>query len=368
MINDTQKTTHETPSHIVTINDTKQKIDTFLRVLFAERITQAEAISPDYAQLWQSIARLMQSGGKRLRPYVTLLSYGMDGQNHDYDAILPAAAAQEMLHMAMLIHDDIIDRDQVRYGVQNITGQYNQSYRQYVSDDGERLHFSNSAAIMAGDLLISEAYNLIQQCQTDASHITKAQAVLSKAIFDVVGGELLDTESAFMPFDKIDALAIARYKTASYSFVSPLTMGAQLADMPSETIEKLTNFGMALGVAYQLQDDILGIYGDESVTGKSASSDITEGKHTHLVEQFYERATPEQTQAFNAVFKNNDAAENDLEKARELLNTSGAVDAIKTAIGQFADSARAELDQISMHDHTRTAFLELIERCTTRVK
>ena len=355
-------------SDILTVDEAKQKIDAFLSTLFATRIAQAESISPDYARLWRSVSQLMQAGGKRLRPYVTLLSYGMNGEGRDYSAVLPAAAAQEMLHMAMLIHDDIIDRDQVRYGVQNVTGQYNNHYAQYVSNADERLHFSNSAAIVAGDLLIAEAYSLIQKCKIDATYIAKAQAVLSQAIFNVVGGELLDTESAFMPFDQIDALTIAHYKTASYSFVSPLTMGAQLADMSATDIQKLEKFGMALGIAYQLQDDILGVFGDEAVTGKSTSSDITEGKHTHLVEQFYRLAKPDQIAEFAAVFKNNAATTSQLEHARELLHASGAVDAIQHAIEQFAGQERAELDGISMHDAARTAFLELIERCTTRVK
>lgn len=353
---------------IITVDETKQQIDAFLGALFNERIAQAQSISPDYARLWQSISQLMQAGGKRLRPYMTILSYGMNEHNNDYTAILPAAAAQEMLHMAMLIHDDIIDRDQIRYGVKNITGLYNQYYTQYVTDKDERLHFSNSTAIIAGDLLIAEAYSLIQQSQADAMHIAKAQAVLSQAIFNVVGGELLDTESTFMPFDQIDALTIARYKTASYSFVSPLTMGAQLADMPTDTIEKLEKFGMALGIAYQLQDDILGIFGNESITGKSTSSDITEGKHTHLVERFYRLANADQVAEFAAIFKNSTASSEQLDHVRELLNTSGAVDAIKQAIEQFADQARTELDQIKMDSSTHTAFVELIKYCTARTK
>ena len=353
---------------IITVNETKQKIDAFLSILFAERIAQAESISPDYARLWRSVSQLMQAGGKRLRPYITLLSYSMSDDTGDYDAVLPAAAAQEMLHMAMLIHDDIIDRDQIRYGVQNVSGQYNQHYQQYVDDPDERRHFSNSAAIIAGDLLIAEAYSLIQKCQIDAAHIAKAQAVLSQAIFNVVGGELLDTESAFVPFDQIDALTIAHYKTASYSFVSPLTMGAQLADMPTDTIQKLEKFGMALGTAYQLQDDILGVFGDESVTGKSTSTDITEGKHTHLVEQFYRLANADQIAEFAAIFKNDMATSAQLEHVRELLQASGAVEAIQNTIAQFAAQARAELEGITMNDAARAAFLDLIERATTRVK
>ncbi|HEX7483612.1 MAG TPA: polyprenyl synthetase family protein, partial [Candidatus Saccharimonadales bacterium] len=110
------------------------------------------------------------------------------------------------------------------------------------------------------------------------------------------------------------------------------------------------------------------IFGDAAVTGKSTSSDITEGKHTHLVEQFYRLAHPDQIEQFNAVFKNMNASEADLQEARELLTDSGAVDAIRTTITQFADKAQAELDQITMNDHIRAAFTKLIQLATARAK
>lgn len=364
----TNTSIHQNYVKTITLDETKEQIDAFLNALLRDRIAQAEKISDDYAQLWRSIESLLQAGGKRLRPYVIFLAYTLDGRKSDIETIIPAAAAQELLHMAMLIHDDIIDRDQIRYGVKNVTGQYDDLYKQHISDPIERRHFSNSAAIMAGDLLIAEAYSLIQQCNVDAPHITKAQAVLSKAIFGVVGGELLDTESAFRPFDTVDALLIAQQKTASYSFVGPLIMGASLADASLETIAGLRAFGSALGVAYQLQDDLLGAFGDEAITGKSNSGDIVEGKHTHLIEQFYQRADAARVAEFNTIFKNNHANDRAIERARQLLIETGAVQAVQMAIDELAGQARIHLEQLEMTPASRTAFNELIERCIKRVK
>ena len=360
----TQSTTHAA----VAVTHIKQEIDVFLDELFTQRTISAQAISPDYAQLWRSIRELAQSGGKRLRPYVTLLGYCIDDPRRAVAPIIPAAAAQEILHVAMLIHDDIIDRDHVRYGVKNLTGQYDDLYRPFVTDSAERLHFSNSAAIMAGDLLIAEAYALVQQCDIESSLITQAQAVLSEAIFRVVGGELLDTEAAFKPRGQIDALTIAREKTASYSFVSPLVMGARLGGQSDDVIANLREFGTAIGVAYQLQDDLLGLFGDEAVTGKSASSDLIEGKHTHLVEQFYRLANHDQLAQFSHIFKHEAASVAQIEQARELLVDSGAVQAVKVAIAELAVQARGHLAKIEMHPDSRVAFEDLIIRCVTRVK
>lgn len=353
---------------IITLDNTRQRIDAFLNTFFAGKIVDAARISPDYAQLWQTMATLSAAGGKRLRPYITLLSYAMTDESKSLDAIIPAAAAQELLHLAMLIHDDIIDRDTMRYGIKNVTGQYDDVYAAYVPDPMERRHFSNSAAIMAGDLLISEAYRLVQQCNVDSAHIAKAQSVLADAVFYVAGGELLDTESAFRPFTEVDALNIAKQKTASYSFISPLTMGAHLADASAQTIETLNQFGNSLGVAYQLQDDLLGVFGDEMLTGKSSSGDIIEGKHTHLVERFHHLATDEQKQRFAVIFKNEQADAQALSEARQLLIDSGAKQAVEATIDEFAASARAHLQQLPVNDASHEAFEALIERCIHRVK
>lgn len=355
-----------TRHNVVTLNDTKRRIDTYLKAAFDQRIEQAAHLSQDYAQLWQSIATLSAAGGKRLRPYMTILSYTMNGDSRQLDAIIPAAAAQELLHLALLIHDDIIDRDDQRYGIKNVTGQYNDLYAEYIADDTERRHFSNSAAIIAGDLLISEAFRLIQQCDVDSARIAQAQVTIADAVFHVAGGELLDTESSFRSHDRANALLVAQQKTASYSFVSPLVMGAYLAGSPDETIEALRQFGDALGTAYQLQDDLLDVFGDELLTGKSTSSDIVEGKYTYLIEQFHRLASDDQKKQFEAIFKNQHADTKMLDQARQLLITSGAQRATGQAISDLTSRAQKSLTQLELSESHQRSFAALIDRCTNR--
>lgn len=350
------------------IDNVKHIIDTFLNDLLDERILQANAISPDYADLWKSIKVLTNAGGKRLRPYILLLSYGMNQRSASNSDVVPAAAAQELIHLAMLVHDDIIDRDAIRYGIKNIAGQYNERYAPYVQSGSDRLHFSSSAAMLAGDLLIAEAYSTLQRCSVAPEQIMMAQAQLTQSIFRVVGGELLDTESAFRPFEQVSAVTIANQKTASYSFVGPLVMGAALAGEPDETIELLKEFGTALGVAYQLKDDLLGVFGDEEVFGKSVSTDIIEGKHTYMIETFYVLANDEQKAMFDTVFKNTEATEAQLNTARQLLTDSGAKRATEIKIDELRDAAYVTLQDIAMNDSTKESFEQLIEKCLTRDK
>jgi geranylgeranyl diphosphate synthase type II len=292
----------------------------------------------------------------------------MQDTKRSVEPVLPAALAQELLHIAVLAHDDIIDRDHIRYGVKNINGQYDEKYKIYISDSGERLHFANSAAILAGDLLIAEAFSAIGRCQVDAALIAKAQTLLSETIFRVVGGELLDTESAFRTDRKTNSLMIAEQKTASYSLVSPLVMGAILAGASPDAIRGLADFGLALGIAYQLQDDLLGVFGDEAVTGKSTSGDIIEGKYTYLIEQFFRLADQNQKEQFGAVFKNQTTSPAEIAAAKELLIVSGAQSAVSAAIANYAETAKTKLDELSMNNETRAAFTALIDMCTVRVK
>ncbi len=361
-------TTEDRALRSVIDNDTvREDVNLFLDTLFARRIHEAEAIDVEYAALWNAIRRLAAAGGKRLRPYMVVLGSSMQAPR-DTGWVLPAAAAQELLHLAMLVHDDIIDRDTIRYGIKNVSGQYDESYGPDVADSLERRHFSDSAALLAGDLLIAEAYTVLHQCEVKEAAILRAQVILSQSIFRVVGGELLDTESAFRPIEQVNVQTIAEQKTASYSFIGPLVMGATLAGEPASTIEQLRAFGKTLGVAFQLKDDLLGVFGDETVTGKSASTDIREGKHTHLIEQFYQLGNAEQKVAFKAVFRKSAASDGELDEARRLLIDSGAKAAVEARIQSHIEEATTILRDIPMHETARASFMYLMELTIIREK
>ncbi len=353
-------------SQLVTIDEVRNDINTFLKDFTQKRIADADAISPSYGELWRSIDALLQAGGKRLRPYMVALGYSATAREFDMLSILPAMAAQELFHQAILIHDDIIDRDDVRHGVLNVTGQYELKYNKYIQGTSERRHFANSAALLAGDLLISSAFQAMQQVCADPNHLRAATNTFADAIFAVSGGELLDTESAFRTDARASAETVAIHKTAHYSFVGPLVMGAQLAGAAEPTISSLKAYGEKLGIAFQMQDDLLGIYGDSGETGKSNSSDIREGKQTHLIEQFHERATSEQAALFAAVFHNATASDEAIDAARELLDQSGARSAVEDDIVVLTQQALQALDGITLDAAVRLAFVDLASRATKR--
>lgn len=263
-------------------------IEQALQEYCQHKITKAHELGDGVAQLWSEIGEYITGGGKRLRPRIFLLIH--DFYSNGRSVPLAAACAWELLHASLLIHDDIIDRDTIRHGKLNIAGRYRQLYSPLAPTDAE--HYALSAALLAGDLLLSAAYGIVADSDlTDAQKICM-QKYLQKAIFTVGGGELLDTESALYPIDSVDPFAIAAYKTSSYSFQTPLESGAALAGAPQEEIDRLSQIGRYVGIAYQLQDDVLGVFGDSTKTGKSNRSDILEKKRTLLIQFTYKQARP----------------------------------------------------------------------------
>jgi geranylgeranyl diphosphate synthase type II len=342
-------------SSMPTIQSTKTLINDELKSLFTIRIKEAADISPQYVTLWETIEKVSLAGGKRLRPYLTLLAYHAWG-GQPSEAITKAALAQELVHLSLLIHDDIIDRDLNRHGQSNMTGHFIGIYLEYLPQAQERRHFAESAAMLAGDLLIAEAHYQLAESNKETLH---------SAFFSVVGGQLLDTEASFQR-GPIDPLTIARHKTASYSFVAPLVSGAALANASKAQIATLTSFAENLGIGFQLRDDLIGTFGTQQTTGKSVDGDIREGKHTFLIEAFYKRASTETKDTFNQFFGKSDATDDEVNQARQLLETSGARQTVEAQIDTLAKAAHKNLEKLSLTSEYTKAFEDLIQFCLYR--
>ncbi len=334
---------------------------------FSRSIQHATAVSPYYGQLWQEMFRLVSSGGKRLRPKMTILAYQAFG-GKDVQSILPVAAAQELLHVSMLIHDDIIDRDYSRYGVDNVAGSYNKHYEPFVSDKTDRLHYAHSAALLSGDLLISGAYQLTNESTIEPSMITAVQRLLTNSIFEVVGGELIDTESTFRERGAIKAETVALYKTASYSFVGPLLIGAVMANASEKDQACVRAFAESLGVAFQLRDDVLGVFGDEAEMGKSTTGDIREGKCPYLVEQVYALADDEDRAMFDKYFGDHAITSDEIDIIKNLFVSTGAKEKTEAEISRLEKEALKALEDLSIATEYKEQFRDLVARATRRTK
>lgn len=345
--------------------EVKTLVDAELLAYFNARKEEAIQIGPRYEALWNTLSQLVLAGGKRFRPYMIMLAFSAYSDDEPR-TIMKAAIAQELLHSAMLIHDDIIDRDDTRYGVKNIFGQYQSLYAPLVSDPMEKYHYSVSAALLAGDALLSDAHAALWQLPTTPERTRKAHDIFSKAVRTVIGGELIDTEAAILPKGVVLPHQIALSKTASYSFVSPLLMGAVLAGAPESELSRLRTIAENVGVAYQLRDDLLGVFGDESQTGKSTASDIREGKYSTLVEVFESTATIDQKAIFAKAFKHTLATPEELEAARSALKASGADTEIERLIQSLRETALQDIQLLNLAPEARQALEHCIHECLER--
>lgn len=340
-------------------NTTKQAVDDLLTERFITRVNAAGTIHERYARLWHVTQSLVCNGGKRYRPYLTMIGNGGFSER-----VVPIAAAQELIHYAMLMHDDIIDQDSLRRGVKNAIGLYEDEYQPYLSPELSR-HYAYGAGLVAGDALISEAYRLIIESLFDDATKIKLGARLHQSIYEVVGGELMDVEAGFMVDRDFDPLRIYRYKTAGYSFAGPLLSGALCAGLSEQTFATLEKIGIALGIAYQLQDDILGLISTEEELGKSVLIDIREAKATLIVQLHKNSMNSEQSDRFVQTFGNVAASRESLEAIRQDMIATGSIKGAQDKVAEYLNEAALLVDTLESAAQ-RTALHELIGELSGR--
>ena len=269
--------------HALNGNADLELVEDALQRFFNEAKLRAVSVNATYLGLWEALERAT-AGGKRSRPRLVMLAYRQLGGT-DFCSAAALAASYELLHSALIIHDDVVDRDFVRRGIPNVSGHYrNRALRTGVSPVTAE-HAGVSAGVLAGDLALSGAYRLLRSMEVPVALRQRLDDILDDAIFSSVGGEVLDIEfsrTAVMPSIE-DITKTAHQKTSVYSFEAPLQAGAVLAAAPEPVVTALTSFGRYAGIAYQLADDVRGVFGKESLTGKTNWGDLREGKRTALL-------------------------------------------------------------------------------------
>lgn len=344
---------------VLSLEQTKRAVDSYLDTYLEKQLQLAESIDPSYGHLLETIRQYVAGGGKRLRPYLFAIAHHGYGGSESEDSVA-MACAWELLHTALLVHDDIIDRDDVRHWAPNIAGRYQDLYKTYSHKDSE--HYAMSSALLAGDLLISMSQKIVLSSGLSADKKLSILELLNLAIFDVGGGELIDTETALKSIDSTDARKIARFKTASYTFELPLVSGALLADADPSELELLQKLGNKLGIAFQIIDDVLGVFGASVATGKSVDSDIYERKHTVLVQEAYKLLSGQERDELVEFYSlDTKLSESDVERVRQILSESGAKDAVMEEARQLTYEAESLINQLNMNDPAKNTLLQLVE-------
>lgn len=200
-------------------------------------------------------------------------------------AATDAAGAMQLLHIGLIIHDDVIDNDTVRRGEMNITGQFSSEAMLLGATSAAAQTWGISSSLLAGDLMLNEAQSLLARLDLEAPRRLAILDIYDETIAESVAGEQSDVWLSLHldEADSEDVLTMIGRKTAAYSFEAPLSIAAVLAGSDDSLVERLRAIGRRIGIVYQLRDDVLGLFGDEHETGKSVLSDLREGKETLLI-------------------------------------------------------------------------------------
>ncbi|WP_285724031.1 polyprenyl synthetase family protein [Psychromicrobium xiongbiense] len=330
-----------------------------LQEFLEEQRRTLSRISGDATALVDSISALA-SGGKRMRALLCYWGWrGAGGSATGDSTILTAGASLELFQAAALIHDDIIDRSETRRGAPSVHRQFRTVHQQQGwALDAER--FGEAAAILTGDLCLSYSEELFANIQVPDG--ARARQIFNLMRAEVMAGQYLDIlEEVAGPRRGVQgaverAQAIVRYKSAKYSTEHPLVLGGALAGAPQTLLESYSAFALPLGEAFQLRDDMLGVFGDPETTGKPAGDDLREGKRTVLVANTLQRADRAQAHFLDQNLGREDLSSADIERIRALMTDCGAVAATEALIDRYSAQAAEALAGLSLDDSSRTAL------------
>ena len=323
---------------------------------FAESRLRASDYGDHYVALWHALEEAA-TGGKRVRPTLVLTAFtGFGGEDHD--VVVQVAVSFELLHTAFLIHDDVIDRDLARRGVANIAGRFTDRAIALGADADQAGVWATAAGILAGDLALSEAHRVLARISVDDDRRLRLLDLLDRAIYVSAAGELADVTNmlAQHPLSIDEVISTLEQKTAVYSFEAPLQAGAVLAGAPPQAVEALGRFGRLIGVAFQLTDDLLGVFGDPVKTGKSASADLREGKETTLIA--YARSTPG-WDLISPLMGKADLTDAEAQQVRVHLEMCGARPAVERLAQDYQRRAIAVLDESAIPAALRHSLVAL---------
>jgi len=328
--------------------------------IIASHRTELAALGPDSAPLLDEAAAFL-TGGKRVRARFAILGFqairpldfGADPWG-ELGTVLDAACALELFHAAALIHDDVIDRSDIRRGRPSAHRLFARAHDE-AGWRGDSAHFGLAGAILLGDLLQSWADELIQRACDQAERPEWARATRShfnRMRSEVAVGQYLDVveeqRAEFAPrSEQLErSTRVLVYKSAKYSVEAPLLIGAALAGATESQEAQLSEFGLPVGVAFQLRDDLLGVFGDSDVTGKPAGDDLAEGKRTILVSLAREELPSTQRRLFDEMLGDPTLSPEQREMLQRTIRDSGAMTEVESMITRNIDRAEAALDPV----------------------
>jgi geranylgeranyl diphosphate synthase type I len=345
--------------------DLTSRVDRELERFLASQLQAMLERAPDVAALFRELDRVIGSGGKRLRPLFCLLGHLASGATVD-DGAIRAAAALELLHTFAIVHDDVMDRSRSRRGSPASWVYLADEHRRagHVGDPGA---YGLAAAVLAGDMALVLADRALLESGFKEERLLPAFRHYDRMRVDVVAGQFLDVLAAHRgSADEQEARRIAVLKSGGYTVEAPLQIGAILGGASQDLLSALSSYGVALGEAFQLRDDVLGVFGDPAVTGKDRDSDLREGKRTVLLARATSSAVGDDRRFLEGRVGRPDLSADELERARALLESTGALDGTLLLIGDLVRAAQAAVGDGSVPPEVAALLVRMAEVVAVR--
>jgi geranylgeranyl diphosphate synthase, type I len=345
--------------------DLRDRVDAALRAYLAGAAVELTVIGEELQPLTETATRFVLEGGKRLRPAFCYWGARAVGAP-DSDAIVNAAASLELLQACALVHDDVIDRSATRRGQpsSHVWFAALHSDRAWFGDPEE---FGQAAAILLGDLFLVWSATMFATSGVDDAALHRAGPIADSMRVELMAGQFLDVVEQARGGGSVErALRVARFKAAKYTVERPLHLGAALGDGSVEVVEAFSRYGLPLGEAFQLRDDLLGVFGDPDVTGKPAGDDLREGKRTVLIALAVEAATPAGRAALEQHLGDPDLDDAGVEVLREVVLAGGAASVIEEMIASRVETALGALGEVALDESARDALVALAGAATRR--
>ncbi|MCF7873352.1 MAG: polyprenyl synthetase family protein [Candidatus Omnitrophica bacterium] len=331
----------------------KKKIDKNLSGFLA-KLDKDYSLSSISPILFNKIKDFSLRKGKRIRPILFIVGY-QGYKNKSAAGLYQSALSIELLHNFMLIHDDIIDKSETRRGKPSMHAMFDN----YLAKNKKAKFNGNDLGIVVGDIVYALAINAFLSIKENFGRKEKALRNFVKAAIFTGSGEFIELINGIKPLNKLkksDIYKIYDYKTAFYTFSCPLSTGAILAGVNKKEIDKINAYGKCLGRAFQIKDDILGIFGDEKKTGKSQTSDLQEAKKTLLIFYAYNKSRKKQQVKIKDLLLKEQINKKDLALIQKLILQSNSLNLAKKDIQNLIKKSQKILDQLAMKKSYKKAL------------
>ncbi|MFF3905212.1 polyprenyl synthetase family protein [Streptomyces sp. NPDC001848] len=344
---------------VLNTNVVRKNVETVIEDFLDER--RKHSGQPQMARLVKLLKEFM-ADGKRIRPVLTVMGWRAAGGETGMESVVRVAASLEMFHTFALIHDDIMDDSDTRRGRPTI-------HRLLAGKRGDERteRFGLGAAVLVGDLAFAWSDQLLHTARLTSRQAAAVHPLITEMRTEVMLGQYLDLRATGELTDDVEAtLTVNRYKTAKYTIERPLHIGAALAGAGPEAMAACTAYALPLGEAFQLRDDLLGVYGDVRDTGKSRLDDLRAGKNTTLVALALRAGDAAQSARLRALIGDPLLDEAGAEEVRAIFAATGARDTVECMIDDRYRQALRALDAAPFTPEAITALQQLAATATRR--